>query len=92
MRSFVMKMRKEHTFFSYSRKLIAIKPTIRTSKTFWCSGWFDQTAVLKRGVKAKVFAEKSRKIHETKAVIKQKIEEIPQEMIEQVMENFRKRL
>lgn len=43
-------------------------------------------------LKAKVFAEKPRTIQELKAVIRQKIEEIPQEMIEKVMENFRKRL
>ena len=39
------------------------------------------------------FSQKSlEKIQEPKAMIQQKIEEVPQEMIEKVMENFRKRL
>ena len=49
-RSFVMIMRKKKKLCD-SRKLNAIKPTIRALKSFWCSRGSDQTHVLKRGVK-----------------------------------------
>ena len=43
-------------------------------------------------LKERVSSEKSRTIQELKVVIQQEIEEVPQDMKEKVMENFRKRL